>query len=74
MIVHDFDIMSISVAPSKADSPLIVDTDAVLPASVPRQFLQPGCRWNPEVIQLLGRIDHDQFSQRTPLEARRKLP
>jgi len=73
VVVHDFNIMSISATPSKTDSPLVVDTDAVLPASVPRQFLQPVCRWNPEIIQLLGRIDHDQFPQHTSVEARRKF-
>jgi hypothetical protein len=41
MIVGDFDIKSIPVSPSETDSPLVVDSNAVLPRTIAFQSLQP---------------------------------
>lgn len=56
MIVCYLDIMSISVQPSKADSPLVIDSDAMLSLSVARKFLKPISWGNPKVVQSLCRI------------------
>ncbi|MGA9835984.1 MAG: hypothetical protein WBQ26_01570 [Gemmatimonadaceae bacterium] len=46
MIVDDLDFVRIALGPSKANPPLIVNTDTVLAGSVPVQLLQaiPGSR------------------------------
>ena len=41
MMVHDLDIMSITVSPNEAQAPFIVDTDTVLSRSVIRQGFEP---------------------------------
>jgi len=41
VIVDDLDVVCVSVSPPKADAPLIVDADAVLPLSVAAQCLEP---------------------------------
>ena len=40
MIIHDFYVIGISVSPNKADSPLVIDTDAVLAPAVAFQGFQ----------------------------------
>lgn len=63
MIVHDFDRVNVAVSPLKANTPLIIDADAVLPLPVPLQALQPVPRQIRERLQI-GRGIHDvQFSQ-----------
>ena len=58
MIIHNFDIMRIFIAPGETDSPLVVDANTVLADPVPPEYLQPvpancreigqaGCRLQP---------------------------
>ena len=61
MIVSDFDVMGIRPDPSEADSPLVIDTDAVLALPVTAQCLQ-SVRWrNPEVSEGLSIIQHSEL-------------
>ena len=41
LVVDDLDVPQAVISPTKADSPLIVDPDTVLPASIAAEFLQP---------------------------------
>jgi hypothetical protein len=41
MIVYDFDVVGVVVKPLKANTPLIVDTDAVLSPSIATEFFKP---------------------------------
>jgi hypothetical protein len=41
VVIDDFDLVRMSISPFKADSPLVVDADGVLSASISRQCLQP---------------------------------
>jgi hypothetical protein len=36
MIVNDLNIMGLAIAPAKANAPLLIDADAVLPLTVTR--------------------------------------
>jgi hypothetical protein len=64
MIIHDFYIVSAVLPPKKADPPLIVDADAVLPCPQSPQFFQSISRRHPEIIQRLNPVQHPQFSER----------
>jgi hypothetical protein len=44
MIISDLHFIGVSIPPQKADSPLIVDPDTVLPLSVARQLLKAVAR------------------------------
>src|SRR5258708_15327671 len=63
VIVHDFDCVNVAVSPLKANTPLIVDADAVLPPPVPLQALQPVPRQIRERLQVGRGIQDVQFSQ-----------
>src|SRR5436305_13226959 len=67
VIVHDFDIPRCSLAPFKAYPPLIVNTDAVLPAAIAMQRFKPIAGRNPQIFQILGRVHRKQLGSRTAL-------
>jgi hypothetical protein len=68
MVVHNFDAASISAAPQKADTPLVVDPYAVLPAPVAAERLQPIRGWGFQIFEFGGGLNHSQFSARYSLD------
>jgi hypothetical protein len=56
MIVYDFNIVSVSIAPTEADTPLVIYPNAVLSLPVSYQFLKTISRRDKKIIQLLRRI------------------
>lgn len=62
MTIHDLHFKGITIPPFKADTPLLVDADAVLSYPVPFELLQAVCRWNTQVIQRDGPIQHPQLA------------
>lgn len=78
MVVNDLNPFWTSVAPPKADSPLIVDSDTVLPRTITAQTLEPVARRNPEVFQTTRSINLAQLAQRNAsdawVERRNRLP
>jgi len=74
VIVHNLHLVRIAGMPPEADPPLVVHADAVPPASVAAQLLEAITRGNPQVPDLLGRIEYQQLPQRHPTNGRSELP
>jgi hypothetical protein len=68
MVVGDFDIVGIPLLPSEADSPALVDADAVLPLAIPFEGLQPIPWRDPQVLQHPGPVQVEQFPAGLALE------
>ena len=51
VVVNDLYLTHPALEPDEAHPPLVVDTDAMLPSSVPLQGLQPVARGRPQVLQ-----------------------
>jgi hypothetical protein len=62
VIVHDFHGVCFTVLPREADSPLIVDTNTVLPLSIPFELFQSVSRRDPKVFQRVCTIDEKELS------------
>jgi hypothetical protein len=61
MVIDDLDLFRRAIAPDKADSPLIVDPDAMLPLPAAAQSLKP-VSWNGcHVFQFLGVVQHPKL-------------
>jgi hypothetical protein len=60
MIVHDLDVLG-TIAPPKADAPLVVDPDAVLTDAVAAQRFKPITRWNAQIVQSRHSIEKQQL-------------
>jgi hypothetical protein len=64
MIINNFDILRSALSPDETDSPLIVDSDAMLTPPVAGQRLDP-VTWNHRnVFQFFGVVKHSQFPPR----------
>ena len=74
MVVDDLDIVRVALRPAKADAPLIVDPDAVLPRTVATQLLEPVTGRNPEIVEPAGRVELNQFAQHDPSQIGRVVP
>jgi hypothetical protein len=51
VIVRDFDLKGISIAPGEADPPLVVDPDAMLPFAAPLQLFQAIARRHAKILE-----------------------
>jgi len=61
VVVRHFYVEGIASSPSEADSPLLIDPNAVLACPVSLQALQPIARWHPQVIDPFSRIQQEQL-------------
>jgi hypothetical protein len=66
VIVRDLDVVSVTFAPDKADSPLVVDPDAMLTGAVSLQSLQSIARGHSQIMQAHGSIEHQQLLATRP--------
>ncbi|QNM63704.1 hypothetical protein XHV734_5031 [Xanthomonas hortorum pv. vitians] len=72
MVIDDVDLGDIALHPSEADAPLVVDPDAVLPASLALQRFQPVGRWNTQIVEVRGSVEHAQLAARDRLDVGRQ--
>jgi len=72
VIVDNLDIVSVAIAPAKADTPLIVDPDTPLPGSIADQLFQSVRRRYPQILEARRCFQHSKFSERNPLNVRRE--
>ena len=78
MVVNDLNPFWTSVAPPKADTPLIINSDTVLPRTITAQTLKPIARRNPKILQTTRGVNLTQLAQRDAsdawIEGRNRLP
>ena len=72
MVIDQFHLVGIAVSPNKAQSPLIVDADAVLAFPVARQCLQPIAGRHPKIVQVPRVVEDHELLLRPSLESQRK--
>ena len=70
MVVNDLNPFWTSVAPPEADTPLIIDSDAVLSCSITAQMLEPVARRNPKILETTRGVNLPQLAQRNASDAR----
>jgi len=69
VVVNDLNPFWTSVAPLEADTPLIIDSDTVLPRTVTAQTLEPVARRNPKILETTRSVDLTQLAQRDASDA-----
>src|SRR5262249_26318082 len=68
VIVDDFDVVSLAIAPAEANPPLIVYADAMLALSVACQFLESIAAGHSQVPEGCCGVEDKQPAQRRPLQ------
>jgi hypothetical protein len=74
MIVYYFNSVCVSLVPIKADTPLVIDPNAVLSHIVSSQLLKETYWRDKKIIQLLRRIQQEQFPLSGAPHIRREFP
>lgn len=64
MVVDDFNIAGIAVIPDKAQTKLIVESDAVLSHTISAQGFEPIARWRAQKIECCGAVELLQLALR----------
>lgn len=73
MVIDDLNVVGISRTPAKTDPPLLVDSDTVLPFSVPPHLLKSVAGRDPKIVEDRGSIEHPEFPKGGPLNTRPKF-
>ncbi len=66
MVVGDFDVECVSIDEQKADAPLVIDGNRMLPLAILLQGVQAVPRWNFQIIESCGQVDVLQFANGSP--------
>jgi hypothetical protein len=74
VIVDDFNVVRIRAFPSEAHSPLVIDSNTVLPPPIAAKFLQPIARRHPQLVKRFRRVDCDELSEHDAPETSREPP
>jgi hypothetical protein len=74
VVIRDFHIFSALALPEKANAPLVIDPDAVLPLSVASERLKPVPGRNLKVFDIGGAVKDQEFSQCGSLDVTWNLP
>ena len=62
MIIHDFNVFGFVVRPFEADTPLIVDTNAILPGTIALQLLKVIARRGNQILRIFGIVQVEQLA------------
>ena len=73
MVIDDLNLVRVSVAPDKADAPLVVDADAVRSGSSALEGFEPVTRRHPQILQMFRLVEPDQFAQGDALDFSRQF-
>jgi hypothetical protein len=63
VVVGYFNVKGASGLPAETESPLVIDSDAVVSFPVSFQSFETICRWNSKVIDVFSGIKHRQFAK-----------
>jgi hypothetical protein len=73
VVVHDLNIVRVTVQPSEADPPPFVDPDTVLAGSVTAEPFQPVTRRHAKILERRSGVQHPELPQGRPLNLRTEL-
>jgi len=68
MVVDDLDLVSVSVPPHEADTPLVIDADAMGSCSIAFEGFESVARRHPQIFQGFCSVEHHQLAQRGPFD------
>src|SRR5579859_7071753 len=74
MVIGNPDLIGVWLFPLKADTPPVIDTDAVLPSTIALQGLEPAAGRRKQICQTVSLIQVDQLAPSYPLYIWRKFP
>jgi hypothetical protein len=71
VVVCDFNAVSVAFSPAEANSPLIIDSDRILTATIADEFLQSIARYPSDLLKGDGCVKGNELLQCTHLNVTR---
>ena len=62
MVINNFDTVRAAICPTEANTPLIVDSNAVLTRTIALECLKMIAGWNPQIIKPISDFELSEFS------------
>ena len=72
MVIDDLNTLRMAISPKKADSPLVIDANAVLPLSIPFERFKPIRGRQPKIFQPDSRVNRVELHKCPPLNLARE--
>jgi hypothetical protein len=69
VIVHDLDFVNVALSPHEAETPLVVNPNAILPFAIPMQCLQAIAGRSCQIAQFRGAVQLPKLSPRNALNS-----
>jgi len=70
VVVNDFYVVGVALLPAETDTPLLVYPDTVLALALTLEGLEAIGGRHPEVLKVLGPIEHPELSESATLDVR----
>ena len=74
MVIHNFNVPCIRALPAEADTPLVIDANAVLAFALALQGFESIAGRYTQIVEAPGLIQQKEFPSRDPLNLRRQPP
>jgi hypothetical protein len=74
VIVHNLNVVRVPFLPAKANAPLVIYPDALLPKPVASQRLKPIAWRDGHLPQFRGSVEHEELPTGCPLDCGRQAP
>ena len=65
MVVDNLGVIDVTITPHKADTPAVIDPNAILSRSIPYQLFQPIGRGNLQIIERMALLSMRSFRKAT---------
>ena len=70
MVIDNLDFFGISAGPAKANTELIVHTNAPLPGPIAFELLEPVAKWRAQIVDASGQLELLERPQRRTFDVR----
>lgn len=74
MVINQLHFPGGTIAPRKADSPLIIYPNTVLSSPPAPKGFKPVAWWGSQILKAVGRVNDQQFCPSTPLNLHGQAP
>jgi hypothetical protein len=64
VVINDFYIFWTCIRPTKADTPLIIDTNAVLTGTITPECFKVIAGWHPQIVKSTGDLELSKLTPR----------
>jgi hypothetical protein len=72
VVIDNFDVIGVTIAPDKADASAVIDPNAILSRPIPCELFEVIGRGDLQIHKHMGIVEHAQFPQRDLLDTRRQ--